>query len=379
MINQFLRRGPGIAEAIARLGKYQYAPELLSRLATYLRSLPAPQLDHIPPTDLGHALGLDEQATLELLVAAVHEGLCDLYWTAHCAQCNQTAGEWAHLAGAQHETDCAGCGARVELTLDQNLHVRFALNRRYRTGRLSVPAATGSNPLITPVGTPLTGLDLLSLQVFRDLLAGEVLLPNESLRVTRIAILFSDLRGSTALYARKGDPVAFGLVREHYALIAAQVRAARGAVVKMVGDGMMASFADPAAGLRASLAIQQDLARFNQTRGLRGNDALQLKLGLHAGSCLSVNLNGRMDYFGTAVNIAARVEGLATGDDVVTTAAVLAEASARQVLEEARRNGAQVSEFATSLRGLEEAVQVVRITPRVVSAGRAAVSARAGA
>jgi len=379
MINQFLRRGPGIAEAIARLGKYQYAPELLSRLATYLRSLPAPQLDHIPPTDLGHALGLDEQATLELLVAAVHEGLCDLYWTAHCAQCNQTAGEWAHLAGAQHETDCAGCGARVELTLDQNLRVRFALNRHYRTGRLSVPAATGSNPLITPVGAPLTGLDLLSLQVFRDLLAGEVLLPNESLRVTRIAILFSDLRGSTALYARKGDPVAFGLVREHYALIGAQVRAARGAVVKMVGDGMMASFADPAAALHASLAIQQDLARFNQARGLRGNDALQLKLGIHAGACLSVNLNGRMDYFGTAVNIAARVEGLAAGDDVVVTAAVLAEASARQVLEEARRSGAQVSEFATSLRGLEEAVQVVRITPRVALAGHAAVSARAGA
>jgi class 3 adenylate cyclase len=379
MINQFLRRGPGIAEAIARLGKYEYAPELLSRLATYLRSLPAPHLDHIPPTDLGHALGLNEQATLELLVAAVHEGLCDLYWTAHCDQCNKTAGEWAHLAGAQHETDCAGCGARVELTLDQNLHVRFALNRRYRTGRLSVPAATGSNPLITPVAAPLTGLDLLSLQVFRELLAGEVLLPDESLRVTRIAVLFSDLRGSTALYARKGDPVAFGLVREHYGVIAAQVRAARGAVVKMVGDGMMASFADPAAGLRASLAIQQDLARFNQARGLRGNDALQLKLGLHAGSCLSVNLNGRMDYFGTAVNIAARVEGLATGDDVVTTAAVLAEASARQVLEEARRNGAQVSEFATSLRGLEEAVQVVRITPRVATAGRTAVSTRAGA
>jgi class 3 adenylate cyclase len=236
-----------------------------------------------------------------------------------------------------------------------------------------------SQPLITPVAAPLTGLDLLSLQVFRELLAGEVLLPDESLRVTRIAVLFSDLRGSTALYARKGDPVAFGLVREHYGVIAAQVRAARGAVVKMVGDGMMASFADPAAGLRASLAIQQDLARFNQARGLRGNDALQLKLGLHAGSCLSVNLNGRMDYFGTAVNIAARVEGLATGDDVVTTAAVLAEASARQVLEEARRNGAQVSEFATSLRGLEEAVQVVRITPRVATAGRTAVSTWAGA
>jgi class 3 adenylate cyclase len=379
MINPFLRREPGIAEAIARLGKYAYAPELLSRLATYLRGLPAPQLDHIPPTDLGHALGLDEQATLELLVTAVHEGLCDLYWTAHCAQCNKTAGEWAHLAGARHETDCAGCGTRLELTLDQNLHVRFALNRRYRTGRLSVPAPARAQPLITPVAGTVTGLDLLSLQVFRDLLAGEVLLPDESLRVTRVALLFSDLRGSTALYARKGDPVAFGLVREHYGVIAAQVRAARGAVVKMVGDGMMASFADPAAGLRACLAIQQDLARFNQRRGLQGNDALQLKLGLHAGACLSVNLNGRMDYFGTAVNIAARVEGLATGDDVVTTAAVLAEAGARQVLDEARRAGAQVSEFATTLRGLEEAVQVVRITPRLAAAGRPAVPAATGA
>src|SRR5262249_38967458 len=161
-----------------------------------------------------------------------------------------------------------------------------------------------------------SGLDLLNLQAFRDLLVDQVIPVDESLVVTRIAFLFSDLRGSTALYARKGDPAAYRLVREHYALITRAVKTERGAVVKTAGDGVMASFADPAAGLRAGLTIQRHLAAFNQDRGLRGDDALLLKLGLHAGPCLSVNLNGRMDYFGTAVNLAARIEALAQGADV---------------------------------------------------------------
>src|SRR5437763_30845 len=82
----------------------------------------------------------------------------------------------------------------------------------------------------------LTDLDLLNLQACRDLLRQNLLPAEENLRVSRVAILFTALRGSTALYAIKGDPGAYGLVREHFAVLFAATHAQRGAVVKTIGD-----------------------------------------------------------------------------------------------------------------------------------------------
>ncbi|HMA34169.1 MAG TPA: adenylate/guanylate cyclase domain-containing protein [Chloroflexia bacterium] len=365
MINRFLRRGPDVDEAVARLARYNYDPELLTRLSTYLQTTPSPSLDHVEPAELERALGLGEQATLEVLVAAVHEGLFDLYWSAHCAHCGDQNQEWAHLTQARPQTYCAGCQAHTDTVVDRTLRVRFALNSRYRAGGSVPPAAPPANPA---PAEQLSGLDLLNVQAFHDLLVDEILPVNESLLVTHVSLLFSDLRGSTALYAQKGDPIAYSLVREHYGLVRRHVNAQRGAVVKTVGDGVMASFGDPAAGVRAALAIQGDLAGFNADHGLQGPDALRLKLGLHTGPCLSVNLNGRMDYFGTAVNIASRVEGLADGGDLVVTTAVVRESAARAVIDEARQQGAQIDEFTATLRGIDEPVGVLRITPAAVPA-----------
>ena len=112
---------------------------------------------------------------------------------------------------------------------------------------------------------------MISLQVFRDLFAEATLRPGDEAAVGQVALLFTDLRGSTALYERVGDAAAFNMVREHFAFLAAIVRDHDGAVVKTIGDAVMASFGDPADAVRAALDMQARIAEFNGARGHRAS------------------------------------------------------------------------------------------------------------
>ena len=158
----------------------------------------------------------------------------------------------------------------------------------------------------------LTAPEVISLQAFRDLFAEATLRPGDEAGVSQVALLFSDLQGSTALYERVGDAKAYNMVREHFALLASIVRDHDGAVVKTIGDAVMASFGDPAQAVKAALAMQARIA----------DHELVLKLGIHAGPSVVVNLNDRLDYFGSTVNMAARLQGQSEGGDIVLSRAV---------------------------------------------------------
>ena len=106
----------------------------------------------------------------------------------------------------------------------------------------------------------LTVPEVMSLQAFRDLFAEATLRPGDEAGVGQVALLFTDLRGSTALYERVGDAKAFNIVREHFAFLASIVRDHDGAVVKTIGDAVMASFGDPADAVKAALAMQARIA-----------------------------------------------------------------------------------------------------------------------
>ena len=108
----------------------------------------------------------------------------------------------------------------------------------------------------TWVRDALTAPEVISLQAFRDLFAEATLRPGDDAGVSQVALLFTDLQGSTALYERVGDAAAYNIVREHFALLAAIVRDHDGAVVKTIGDAVMASFSDPAQAVRAAIAMQ---------------------------------------------------------------------------------------------------------------------------
>jgi class 3 adenylate cyclase len=141
-------------------------------------------------------------------------------------------------------------------------------------------------------------------------------------------------------------------VREHFGYLARIVREHEGAVVKTIGDAVMAVFSDAARGVAAALAMQQHIGELNV-----GRDApLALKVGLHAGPCIAVNLNNRLDYFGRTVNLAARLQGESQGGDVMLSADLEAEPEVIALLD-----GPRVESGETRLRGFGAPVPSVRV------------------
>lgn len=166
----------------------------------------------------------------------------------------------------------------------------------------------------------LTAKRLLANQTFRDLYGGDTLDANQRLKITSLTFLFTDLKASTALYERVGDLAAFELVKTHFRVLQDIVRAEAGAVVKTIGDAVMATFPDPERAVAAALRMREGMARLNAERG---SEDLLLKIGIHEGPCLAVMLNERQDFFGTTVNIASRVQGLADSRAIFASSRVV--------------------------------------------------------
>ncbi|MES1166807.1 MAG: DUF5939 domain-containing protein, partial [Pseudomonadota bacterium] len=177
-----------------------------------------------------------------------------------------------------------------------------------------------------------TAAEVTSLQLFRDLFSREVLRPGEQISVGSMTIVFTDLKNSTQLYKDIGDAPAFGRVLTHFEILKASVATEGGAIVKTMGDAIMAVFPQPLAALRAVAHAQRWLARPQDHTLPPGVSVpassvhpLALKAGLHSGPCLAINQNDRLDYFGTTVNLGARLCGLCTGSDVILSSSVRAD------------------------------------------------------
>jgi len=191
-----------------------------------------------------------------------------------------------------------------------------------------------------------TAAEVTALQIFRDLFANEALRPGEQISVGSLTVLFTDLRNSTRTYRDIGDATAFGHVMNHFDVLKRAIAEEDGALVKTIGDAVMAVFRRPASALRAMLQVQQELA--SPADGLQ---PLKLKAGLHSGPCIAVTLNDRLDYFGSTVNMAARLEGLSTGDDVIISADVCADPEVRELLADSQLTAGR---FEVQLKGFDE-------------------------
>jgi class 3 adenylate cyclase len=165
----------------------------------------------------------------------------------------------------------------------------------------------------------VTAAEVFAMQPFRDLFSAEALRPGEQVSVGSVTLLFTDVKDSTRLYREIGDAPAFGRVMSHFEVLREVVARHEGAVVKTMGDAIMAVFTRPSRGASAALEMQRALRESNGRAGL---GAVRLKAALHAGPCIAVTLNDRLDYFGSTVNIAARLVGLAQGGEVVMSEAV---------------------------------------------------------
>ena len=178
----------------------------------------------------------------------------------------------------------------------------------------------------------LTAKRLLTNQTFRDIYRTDTLDVDQRLKITSLTFLFTDLKGSTELYERVGDLVAYDMVREHFRVLHQVVASHAGAVVKTIGDAVMATFATPDQAIAAALEMRDAMPNLHARAR---HEDLVLKIGVHEGPCLAVMVNDRLDYFGQTVNIAARVQGLAVSRSIFATKAVIDNEQAAGLLDAA--------------------------------------------
>src|SRR5882757_9030474 len=216
-------------------------------------------------------------------------------------------------------------------------------------------AADGLHHLLGNRKPFLTAKRMLTNQTFRDVYKADNLNIDQRLKITSLTFLFTDLKGSTALYERVGDLAAFDLVRAHFHALLEIISSEKGAVVKTIGDAVMATFVRPEHAIVAGLRIRAAMDALNAERG---RDDLVVKIGIHEGPCLAVMLNERQDYFGQTVNIAARVQGLSTSQAIHITGPVIDAPAVAAILDKEAITPIQKH---AALRGIADKIVVYEI------------------
>lgn len=238
-------------------------------------------------------------------------------------------------------------------------HLEILLENRAKQRILPILWVVGDplRELVTRRMPSLSAKRLLSHQTFRELYQTEVLDINQRFSISSLTFMFTDLKGSTALYSRVGDLAAFDLIRAHFQILTDIIAKNSGAVVKTIGDAVMASFPTPSNGMTAALSMKEAMVEFNARHG---SGDIALKIGLHSGACIAVTLNERQDYFGQVVNIAARVQTLAA-KKIVATEAIMRDPDVRSLLE---TKEVQIDQSRRRLRGVDEDMLVYDIWKR---------------
>ena len=227
-------------------------------------------------------------------------------------------------------------------------------NQTKRRACLWLAHFTGTPPKTGITFDPfLSGKRLITTQTFRTLFRTETVSVNEGIGVKDITFLFTDLKGSTALYDQIGDPQAYFLVRQHFDTLGNVIHHHEGAAVKTIGDAVMAAFMTPLDAVQAALEMLQEIEAFNRNI----SDKLVLKIGIHTGHSIVVTLNDRLDYFGQTVNIAARVQGLADAGEIYISEEVYNFPGVQETLAQCQILPEQVA-----VKGVSEKLQVYKIT-----------------
>jgi class 3 adenylate cyclase len=120
--------------------------------------------------------------------------------------------------------------------------------------------------------------------------------------------LFTDIVGSTGHAARLGDRAWRDMLDRHHAIVRELLDRFRGREIKTLGDGFVATFDRPAAAVRCSQEIVEQVDALG----------LSVRCGLHTGECEM--LDG--DVGGIAVHISARINALARGGEVLVSSTV---------------------------------------------------------
>jgi len=338
-------------QKLVRADQQSYYPA--TQLVDWLSTAKDNDLWRINACLVAEELAVDRSRLLATFLRLVRDGVLDLNWDFHCTACNALAGSHRHLSEATAGNHCALCGTDFRNDLSRNVEVTFSpcarlysFDRGFPEQKTREMVRTYEEKKMLPMPAVfVSGMDCLHVPLFREMFETETLSLRESLSISQVCIMFTDIKGSTALYDRLGDSAAYGLVRDHFDVLFRKVAENGGVVVKTIGDSVMASFLRPADGVAAAMTIQEAFEAFNKRENLRNE--IIVKVGLHAGSTIMVNLNNRLDYFGQVVNMAARIQGTAEGGEIIISKSI-------------RRDPGAVQRMRGRVRGLTRRLQTLK-------------------
>jgi class 3 adenylate cyclase len=185
----------------------------------------------------------------------------------------------------------------------------------------------------------LSGLEIVHNPDYKHLFGDQVLSERERLKIRAVTLMFTDITSSTLMYERLGDTKAYNLVRDHFEILFNAIESHEGKVVKTIGDAVMASFVTNQQALQAAVEAFRQFGDYNRDR----NEAerIRVKIGIHRGSAMLVNLNEKLDYFGSIVNKAARIQTVSKSHEISFSEEVYRDRAFVSALREAGISGIQ--------------------------------------
>lgn len=169
----------------------------------------------------------------------------------------------------------------------------------------------------------LTARELFLMAEARGRVVPGSLRPGTQLSLGRIAVLFTDLAGSTAFYEESGDAAACAIILDHFEVIRAAVDATGGSMLKTIGDAVLALYNNEEEAALGAVEIDRVVRVLLSERGYLAT--LGLKMAVHGGNGFLVREGSRLDVFGRTVNRASRLEGQAKAGEVVFSETAFSE------------------------------------------------------
>ncbi|WP_432962960.1 adenylate/guanylate cyclase domain-containing protein [Treponema sp. OMZ 840] len=303
---------------------YTKNQKIADDIALKLDSFPDEKLFRIDTLALAAEFGLTKDEIIDIFIQGVYDGFFLLDWMYHCPVCGTIAAETLSINEAKSTDFCPACHGEFVNSLDDNIEVSFSAHPNIREIPAHIKEAykkqtdadvAAGNYLTWKKYNVLRGIDLIQNNTYRELMSADVLISDQSLQIMKITVLFTDIKGSTQMYSDLGDARAFSLVREHFRILFDVIKEFGGVPVKTIGDAVMGAFVSPQKAVAATLEAQKRLIAHYASKP--ENEKIEVKIGVHSGAAIIVTLNNRLDYFGSTVNTAARIQASALPNEVV--------------------------------------------------------------
>lgn len=305
-----------------RLAEKELADDKIKiRLEELARAASPDELAHLNLVTLSKAWQRSLTDVVRGFLVATKHKLFDLHFLLHCQGCNGGA-SLGGLQNVKSKLVCPACEHQNTPSLDHSVEIAFTIHPDL--ARITFDGKPAQEQY-------LRAIDVINTEEFKNLFERDKPLPGEHITVGSLTFFFTDLSGSTATYEKLGDGGAYRIVREHFGLLFDIIKKNHGTVIKTIGDAVMATFTHPANAIAASIEVKDAFKQFNKRKDIRG--AASLKVGIHTGPCLAVTLNSRLDYFGTTVNKAARVQSIADKDQICISRETLEHPEAWPLVE----------------------------------------------